>query len=184
MLDKYLKPVCNAVKEVDPFHLNLGIRYAWISNELCYKAGQYFDVFSVNGYNYPGPPETATITAKTGRPVMIGEFHFGAVDEGPAATGIVGVTDQTQRGIAYQYYVEQGFARPEVVGIHYFMWNDQAIGGRFDGENYNIGLVDVGNRPYWDFVNYVKDANYRIYDIARKSYPPATIKAKKAPDIY
>lgn len=184
MVDKYLKPVCDAVKLVDPHHLNLGIRYAYISNDLCYRAGQYFDIFSINGYNAPYPPETAEITKRTGKPVMIGEFHFGALDQGHTATGIRGVYNQKQRGIAYQTYVEQGFARPEVVGIHYFQWNDQPVGGRFDGENYNIGLVDVCGFPYKDFVHYVSDANTRVYDVARRLYPPANLKAKTVPDIY
>lgn len=184
MVDQYLKPVCKAVKEVDPHHLNLGIRYAWISSDLCYHAGEYFDVFSVNGYNSPGPPPTAEITKRTGRPVLIGEFHFGATDQGLPSTGICGVSTQTDRGIAYQYYVEQGFARPEVIGIHYFQWNDQPLGGRFDGENYNIGLVDICNMPYNDFVGRARDANTRMYEVARKFYPPANKKAKYAPAIF
>jgi hypothetical protein len=51
---------------------------------------------------------------------MIGEFHFGATDRGLPATGIQGAADQTQRGVAYRHYVENGLARPEVVGLHYF----------------------------------------------------------------
>jgi hypothetical protein len=34
------------------------------------------------------------------------------------------------------------------VGVTYFTWNDQDILGRFDGENYNCGLIDVTNIPY------------------------------------
>ena len=41
---------------------------------------------------------------------------------------------------------------PELVGTHYFQWADQPSTGRFDGENYNIGLVDVTDRPYPDLV--------------------------------
>lgn len=184
MVDQYLKPVCDAVKEVDPHHLNLGMRYAWISSDLCYHAGQYFDVFTINGYNSPAPPATAEITKRTGRPVIIGEFHFGALDQGLPSTGICGVETTKDRGIAYQHYVENGFARPEVVGIHYFQWNDQPLGGRFDGENYNIGVINVGNLPYHEFTNYVRDANARIYDVARRFYPPANRKARYVPAIY
>ncbi|MBQ2012127.1 MAG: hypothetical protein II206_04995, partial [Bacteroidaceae bacterium] len=46
------------------------------------------------------------------------------------------------------YYVEQGFTHPGLVGVTYFTWNDQDILGRFDGENYNCGLIDVTNIPY------------------------------------
>jgi hypothetical protein len=41
---------------------------------------------------------------------------------------------------------------PEMVGTHWFQWADQPSTGRFDGENYNIGLVDVTDRPYPDLV--------------------------------
>ena len=71
-----------------------------------------------------------------------------------------------------------------MVGIHYFQWNDQPLGGRFDGENYNIGLVNVGNLPYQEFVNYVRDANQRVYDVARKFYAPANKRARTVPAIF
>lgn len=47
MVDKYLSVVCEEVKKVDDHHLNLGIRYAWISSDLCLPAANYFDVFSL-----------------------------------------------------------------------------------------------------------------------------------------
>ena len=37
---------------------------------------------------------------------------------------------------------------PEIIGAHYFQWNDQHVAGRFDGENWQIGLVDICQRPY------------------------------------
>ena len=38
------------------------------------------------------------------------------------------------------------------LGVHWFQWQDQPVLGRMDGENYNIGLVDVTNRPYPELV--------------------------------
>jgi hypothetical protein len=61
MVDAYVKTVCDEVKAVDPNHLNLGLRYAYISSDLCYRAGAYFDVFSINGYASPLPPNTAEV---------------------------------------------------------------------------------------------------------------------------
>src|SRR5208337_4627595 len=41
------------------------------------------------------------------------------------------------------------FARfPNVVGAHWFQYCDEPFGGREDGEDYNMGLVDISNRPY------------------------------------
>jgi hypothetical protein len=184
MVDTYVKTVCEEVKKTDPNHLNLGLRYAYVSSDLCYRAGAFFDVFSINGYSSPKPPNTAEVARRSGKPVMIGEFHFGATDRGLPATGIQGAANQTERGVAYQHYVEQGFARPEVVGLHYFQWNDQPVLGRFDGENYNIGLVDICNQPYPELTQAVQTTNERLYEVATGKIKPYDKLLKKAPQIY
>ena len=92
-------------------------------------------------------------------PVMIGEFHFGALDTGLSATGLEGVLTQKDRGKAYSYYCERVAAHPNGVGCHYFQCYDQFVLGRFDGENYNIGLFDICSRPYQDMAFYVKQCS-------------------------
>lgn len=87
------------------------------------------------------------IYAAVGRPIIVGEFHFGVPGRGLAA-GLVQVCDQTERGIAYRSYVEQAAAFPAFIGASWFQWTDQPSTGRMDGENYNIGLVDVTDRTY------------------------------------
>ena len=43
----------------------------------------------------------------------------------------------------------QNFARcPYIVGTHWFQYYDEPKGGRPDGEDYNMGLVDIYDRPY------------------------------------
>ncbi|GAB4254965.1 MAG: hypothetical protein Kow00109_30160 [Acidobacteriota bacterium] len=185
LVDRYLELPSRALRDVDPNHLNLGIRYAWISSELCYRAGNFFDVFSINSYTWrPDPEVVAEITRRTGKPVLIGEFHHGAIDRGLPSTGIKGVASQEERGVAYRYYVEQGFALPEVVAIHYFQWNDQPILGRFDGENYNIGLVDVANQPYRELVEAARETNHAIYEVAAGKREPSRREARPLADIY
>jgi hypothetical protein len=184
MVEQYVKVVCEEVKKVDPNHLNLGLRYAWISSDLCYVAGQFFDVFSVNGYSDLPPLTTQIITQRTGKPVLIGEFHFGAIDRGLPATGIVGSASTLERALAIRQYVEAGFARPEIICIHYFIWNDQPYMGRFDGENYNIGMLDVCLRPYEDVWEQYKETNLSIYDIATKKLYPKKYNLRLMPAIF
>lgn len=184
LVARYVNIPCDEVEKVAPNHLNLGMRYAWISSDLLYKAGERFDVFSINGYGNPDPPETAEIARISGKPVMIGEFHFGSVDRGLPASGIQGAISQTERGTAYRYYVEQGFARPEMVGIHYFQWLDQPIFGRFDGENYNIGLFDICNKPYEELIDAAVKTHQKIYSIATGTEKPFDTKIDKIPAIY
>ena len=169
---------------MDPNHLNLGLRYAWISSDLCYRAGTWFDVFSINGYSYPGPPETAEIARRSGKPVLIGEYHFGATDRGLPSTGIQGAENQQARGEAYRYYLEQGFARPEVIGIHYFQWMDQPVFGRFDGENYNIGFLDICLQPYRELTDQAAVSHEVMYEVATGEVKPFDKVIKKSPQIY
>jgi hypothetical protein len=185
LVDEYLRHPVEALRKVDPHHLNLGIRYAWISSELCYRGGKYFDVFSINSYTEkPDEKVIAEIVRRTGRPVMIGEFHFGGLDRGLPATGIRGVPTQADRGAAYRYYVEQGAAVPGLVGIHYFQLNDQPVLGRYDGENYNIGLVDICNTPYADLADAMKLTHERLYGVASGSLKPFDQQPERVPAIF
>lgn len=184
LVAKYVNVPCDEVEKVDPNHLNLGMRYAWMSSDLLYKAGERFDVFSINGYGNPGPPETAEIARISGKPVMIGEFHHGATDRGLPATGIQGALTQTDRGKAYRYYVEQGLARPELIGMHYFQWLDQPVFGRFDGENYNIGFMDICNKPYKELVEAAKQTHLKMYEVAAGKEKPFDEVIEKIPSIH
>lgn len=184
LVAKYVNVPCDEVEKVDSNHLNLGMRYAWISSDLLYKAGERFDVFSINGYGNPGPPETAEIARISGKPVMIGEFHFGATDRGLPATGIQGALTQADRGTAYRYYVEQGLARPELIGMHYFQWLDQPVFGRFDGENYNIGLMDICNQPYRELTDAAKLTHLKMYKVANGEEKPFDQIIEKIPSIH
>jgi hypothetical protein len=95
---------------------------------------------------------------------MIGEFHVGAPGRGLAAS-LVQVRDAAERGKGYRFYVEQAFSIPELIGTHWFQWADQPCTGRFDGENYNIGLIDVTDRPYPDMVKAMQETHQRLYRV-------------------
>ena len=183
MVRRYVDIPCDEVVKVDKHHLNLGMRYAWISSDLLYKAGERFDVFSINGYGY-SPPPTAEIARISKKPVMIGEFHHGAVDRALPATGITGVISQNERAAAYRNYIEQGFARPELIGMHYFQWVDQPYYGRFDGENYNIGIVTIQNLPYPELSQAMKITNERIYKVGSGLVEPFKAEITKVPPIH
>ena len=183
MVDRYVEVACNEVKKVDPNHLNLGMRYAWISSELCYRAGAWFDVFSINGYSNPEPPQTAEIARRSGKPVMIGEWHFGCVDRGLPSTGLQAAENQTARGEAYRHYFEQGAARPELIGMHWFQWNDQPVFGRGDGENYNIGFQDICMTPYSELVDQAKLSHERMYKVAAGIEQPFNKVIRRVPVI-
>jgi hypothetical protein len=129
------------------------------------RAAAAFDVYSVNIYDFDVKADRVRrIGDLTGKPVIIGEFHFGTPGRGLAA-GLVQVRDQAERGVAYRYYVENAFAMPEMIGTHWFQWADQPCTGRFDGENYNIGLVDVTDRPYPELIDALRTTHQRLYRV-------------------
>jgi hypothetical protein len=98
------------------------------------------------------------------RPVVIGEFHFGATDRGMFHPGLVATANQKGRAAAYAHYVESALAHPAVVGCHWFQYVDEPLTGRwFDGENYNIGFVSVTDTPYPELVAAARRVHAAMY---------------------
>ncbi|MDR1723360.1 MAG: hypothetical protein LBR84_05400 [Tannerella sp.] len=177
--DKFLALVNKTLKSHDPNHLNLGMRFGGhTTNELLKITGRHFDVFSFNCYEYqPSLDFMRRIDEMTGLPIIIGEYHFGVPDRGMAA-GIVQVANYHERGTAYSYYNEQGYSHPSLIGAHWFQWIDQANTGRMDGENYNIGLLDITDRPYPEMVEAMKTTHRRLFQIHSGQLQPTDVKAK------
>jgi hypothetical protein len=170
--NRYVEITSAAVRRHDPNHLNLGMRSGGRPTAAEVRAARAFDVYSVNIYDVEVPAaRVKEIAELTGKPILIGEFHFGTPGRGMAAS-LVQVRDQAERGRAYRHYVENAFAMPELVGTHYFQWADQPSTGRFDGENYNIGLVDVTDRPYPDLVDALKKTHRRVLRLHSGELPP------------
>ncbi len=175
LIRRYVEIPSIYCKKAAPYHLNLGMRYAWISSEDLFEGCEMFDVFSINCYQMkPDADLIEQISKRLNRPVMIGEYHFGAADVGLPAYGIRAVATQEERGQAYRYFLEQAAAIPDLIGVHYFQWNDQPVLGRFDGENYQIGVVDVCQRPYETFITAMKEANSRMYRVRTGEWEPFT----------
>lgn len=166
MIRRYVEIPARYCKEADPHHLNLGMRYAWVANDDLLEGCEHFDVFSINCYQFqPDRQLIERISKRLNKPVMIGEYHFGAADVGMLAYGIRAVATQEDRGHAYRFFVEQAASIPELIGVHYFQLNDQPVLGRFDGENYQIGAVDVCLQPYRPFTEAMKQAHDRMYAV-------------------
>jgi hypothetical protein len=149
------------------------------ASEIIVASKKYFDVFSINHYGYEAPlDEIQRIYDQTGLPVIIGEFHFGTPGRG-LAPGLAQTSNMEERAVAYRYYVEKAASHPALIGAHWFQWIDQPSTGRFDGENYNIGLVDVTDRPYPDMIKASKETFGRLLDIHSGKEPPVMRQALK-----
>ncbi len=177
---KFITTVNAAIKKYDPNHLNLGLRFGGNPPTEIIKASANigFDVFSLNIYGYETYLERLDrIDKYTGLPIIIGEFHFGTPGRG-LAPGLAQTLNQEERGVAYQYYVENAAAHHSIIGTHWFQWWDQPSTGRFDGENYNIGLVSVTDIPYSELIESLKETHRRIKEIHLGLEEPTKQKAK------
>lgn len=168
MLEAYIRVPAQAAKKIDPNHLNLGIR--WASSALKQKwrfaGSQYLDVFSMNNYT-DDPTERLDIAAEMSgnMPVLIGEFHHGAMEAGHPTYGARWTKTEAERAVAYRYYAERAASHPNSIGIHYFAFHDDPVLGRFDGESFHQGFVTTAHKPYTEFIKGYKEANNGLYEV-------------------
>ena len=161
VVSQYFSTVRNAIKAVAPNRLYLGCRIAWGPDVVYVECARYADVVSVNAYGYP-PMRDLPPTA-IDKPMLSGEFHFGALDRGIFHTGLVATHNQEERADCYRTYVGACLDHPRYVGTHWFQWMDQPLTGRGDGENYQIGFVTVADAPYPELVEAARDIAATMY---------------------
>ena len=168
--EQYFRVVRDSIKEVAPNKLYLGCRFdfhfypgeepgrEWVVR----VAAKYCDVISFNRYRF----SAGTLAPPKGidKPVIIGEFHFGALDRGMFHTGLRSVTDQAQRGEMYISYVKSALENPYMIGTHWFQYGDQATTGRRDGENYQVGFIDICDTLYPETVKACRQIGYKLYE--------------------
>jgi len=164
--ETYFRICREEVKRVAPKNLYLGCRFAWRNDRAVRASEKHCDVISFNFYTYS--VADFRLPAGMDRPVIIGEFHFGALDRGMFHTGLKPVDDQLDRARKYRQYVRGALRNPLFVGAHWFQYGDQATTGRGDGENYQIGLVNVADTPYPETVEAVRDVGYAMYEYRTK----------------
>jgi hypothetical protein len=128
---------------------------------------------SVNRYAFTA--SDLALPSGVDKPVIIGEFHFGALDRGLPHTGLRSVGSQKQRARLFADYVRQALAHPQIVGAHWFQLSDQVYTGRSgDGENYQIGFVDIVDRPYPEMVAASRALGDGLYEYRTNGRPIAT----------
>jgi hypothetical protein len=174
ILDRYHSICREEVKKVAPDKLYLGSRLHChyypddrSEVELIRIAARYCDVVTFNRYRFSAAD--LILPEDIDRPIIIGEFHFGALDRGHFHTGLRSVANQQQRAEAYYQYVKGALENPQIVGTHWFQYSDQAFTGRFDGENYQIGFIDICDNPYPEIVAAARKIGYHMYKLRSES---------------
>ncbi len=164
---RYFQGVSKAIKEVAPKKLYLGCRFADHNAQVVKIAAEYCDVVSFNIYR-------DTIAAwkpvvEINKPVMIGEFHFGATDRGVFGPGLCKAKSAEDRAVKFSRYVMGAASNPSIVGVHWFCLKDESMTGRpSDGENHGVGFLSVTDTPYLEMIEASRKVAHEIYPIRSK----------------
>jgi len=160
--DTYFRTAREVVQEMAPGQLYLGCRFASSNPRAAAAAAKYCDVVSYNIYERTLADFQFSGGADV--PLLVGEFHFGALDRGMFHTGLVPTASQEERAQAYTSYVQSALRHPQFVGCHWFQYQDEPTTGRvYDEENYQIGFVDIADTPYAETIAASRTAGERLY---------------------
>ena len=170
--ERYFGAISRAIREVDPNHIILGCRFAggYAPESVWQAAGRHCDIVT---FNYYGNVDMTRGIARDdrhsrrgkllsevfqefynagGRPMMVTEWSFPALDAGLPSIHGAGQRFRTQaeRTRATEITARTMLAMPFLLGYDYFMWVDEpalGISEKFP-EDSNYGLVNEENKPY------------------------------------
>jgi len=159
--EHYFQVIRDAVKAAAPDKLYLGCRIAWGAPSVYRASARFCDVVSVNTYQRQVTKDLPE--GSEDKPMINGEFHFGALDRGLFHTGLVPTKSQAERAACYVAFLNSCLDHPRYVGTHWFQWRDQALTGRGDGENYQIGFLTVTDQPHPELVEAARTVGAALY---------------------
>jgi hypothetical protein len=161
---RYFDQCRDAIHAADAQALFLGTRLNVWNEAVLAAAGAACDVVSFNIYS-TGIAGFAPSPAIADRPLLISEFHTGAMDRGlPRGGNAVMVQGQAERAERYASYVDGAVRHSGIVGTHWFQYRDEpATGRKCDDENFQIGFVDVADQPYAELVAAARGIAAQLY---------------------
>ena len=166
---KYFSTIRDIFKEIAPQKLYMGCRFAGANDQVVKIGSEYCDLMSWNSYRIDLSDFLQYAYNYLDKPIIIGEFHFGALDRGVFHWTQIKVDDQAQRGRAYYNYVKSALEHPLIVGTHWHQFSDQATTGRFCGENFQVGFTDVCDTPYYETVEKIREIGSKMYEVRANS---------------
>ena len=154
---RYYELVFTAMRKADPKALVVGDRLPLYYNQDAVLAQKgLVDVLSTN-YNvdcedgWVAPYYFEGLRDLSPAPVLISEYFFAAAENrsGNVNNGhLMHVATQEERVRGAVAAMRNFASFPNVAAVHWFQYADEPSGGRSDGEDFNMGLVDIHNKPY------------------------------------
>jgi len=162
--EEYFKTCKKVMNDIAPGKLYLAARFDTAQRNATVEsaAAKFSDVVAFNRYEHD--VSGFRLPGSIDRPVVIGEFHFGTINCGVFWGGVLQMPSQEERAKAYRHYVRSALTNPHIIGAHWFQYGDQATTGRGDGENGQIGFVDVCDTPYEEMITAAREVGYSMYE--------------------
>lgn len=134
--------------------LYLGCRFmaCEVLPEITAAAKANCDVISVNVYN-ANPSLLIGEMKSLDCPVLISEFCFGAADQGRVGMPLYPSMTENARVDAYQRFMDDVKTWPNLVGVHWYRWEDFPATGKAGGDNMSEGLLSITDTPYTALTN-------------------------------
>lgn len=164
--NQYYQVVTQALRRWDTNHLYLGNRFQFWTPELVRLAANYCDVISFNCFEDDLLRADWESIRKVRRPILIGEFGFGARDRGLFGDPLNETENQANRAAAYERFVRLALQDERVVGVHVFKFYDEPASGRvWGGSNANFGFCDVTDTPYAELTAAARTIHAQAYQL-------------------
>ena len=192
--ERYFRVTTEAIRRHDPNHLVLGCRFAGLDGApvaLWKAAGRFCDVITFNCYPWADIDRNVVLDAKggvslvsrladvyalTGKPLLVTEWSFPALDTGRPCLNGAGQRFKTQaeRVEASALFARTLLSLPYVLGYSYFMWIDQpALGTNGEKpEDSNYGLVSEDGVPYAGLTEMFARLHKEVHDGVRRPSMP------------
>lgn len=175
-VDRYASIISAALKKYDPHHMYIGCRFTGETEhapEAFAALGKYADAISVNYYNAwtPDAGLIASWADAAQKPVIITEWYTKGADSGmPNKTGAGWlVRTQAERGDFYQNYVLGLIESKNVIGWHWFKYQDNDPNdphAELSNRDANKGIVNIQFQLYAPLLERMRQLNPNAYALA------------------
>jgi len=179
LAERYYALVEQIIRKYDKSALILGDRYqSFYYPQVARACARHVDVVSTNlsaAWNDGSFPrfQLDTLGGLAAKPILVSEIYLAATENRSGNRNSTGnfpvVATQADRARAARNTIERLARRADVVGMDWFQYSDEPTHGRYDGENYNFGLVDIHDQPYEELTGMLSKLDVQKL----KASPPA-----------